>query len=134
MLSTLIKGAEIKMSPRPLGRILCIPSHGLILSEIKMDDDEVLSRIYLPGHGPPMANTKLQPIPRLIARILAYNICQKIDSYNYYSCDLAACAYAIMARLEVNWAKLTSDIIVKVHFTFLPYGAFLANMFQSSRF
>ena len=35
-----------------------------------------------------------------------------------------------MARLEVNWAKITSDIIVKVHFTFLPYGAFLANMFQ----
>jgi len=53
-----------------------------------------------------MANNKLQPIPWVFRHIPAYNIYQKTDSYNYYSRDLAACVYAIMARLEVNWAKL----------------------------
>ena len=58
-----------------------------------------------------MANNRLQTVPQLIDRILAYNIYPKTDSYNYYSRDLAACVYAIMARLEVNWAKITFDII-----------------------
>ena len=67
-----------------------------------MDDAEVLSNIFLPGQGLPMSNNKLKPIPRLIGRILAYNMCPKIGSYNYYSRDLATCVYAIMAGLEVN--------------------------------
>jgi len=49
ILSTFVKGVEIKMTPRSLGRILCIPSHGLTLSEIEMNDDEVFSQIYLPS-------------------------------------------------------------------------------------
>ena len=93
MLSTLVKGVEIKMTLRSLGRILCIPSHGLTLSGIEMNDDEVFSRIYLRGQGPSMANNKLQPMLRLIGRILACNIYPKTGSYNYYSCDLAACVY-----------------------------------------
>ena len=90
-----------------------------------MTNDEVFSRIYIPGQGPPMTNTKLQPIPRLIGRILAYNICPKIGSYNYYSRDLASCVYAIMAGLEVNWAKVMFDTMVKEHSSFLPCGACL---------
>ena len=45
---------------------------------------------------------KLQPISRLIGRILVYNICPKTESYNYYYRDLASRVYAIMAGLEVN--------------------------------
>ena len=84
MLFTLVKGVEIKMTPQSLGRIFCIPSHGLTFSEIGMDDDEVFSRIYLPGQGPLMANNKLQPIPQLIGCILAYNICPETSCYNYW--------------------------------------------------
>ena len=51
-LSTLVKGVEIKLTPKSLGRILHIPFHGLTLSEIEMTDDKVFSRIYLPGQGP----------------------------------------------------------------------------------
>ena len=80
-----------------------------------MDDDEVLSNIFHSGQGLPMTNNKLKPIPRLIGCILAYNICPKIGSYNYYSRDLATCVYAIMAGLEVNWAKIIFDNIVKEH-------------------
>jgi len=69
---------------------------------------------------PPMTNTKLQPIPRLIGRILAYNICPKTGSYNYFSRDLASSVYAIMAGLDVNWAKIMFDTIVKAHTSFLP--------------
>jgi len=89
MLSILLKAVEIRMTPRSLGRILHISSHGLTLSEIEMNNDEVFSRIYLPGQGPLMTNNKLQPISQLIGCILAYNICLKTDSYNYYSHDLA---------------------------------------------
>jgi len=50
-----------------------------------MDDDDVLSNIFFPGQELPMTNTKLKHVPRLIGRILAYNICPKTVSYNYYS-------------------------------------------------
>ena len=33
--------------------------------------------MFLPGQGLPMSNNKLKPIPRLIGRILANNICLK---------------------------------------------------------
>ena len=52
-LSTLVKGIDIKLTPKSLGRILYIPYHGLTLSKIEMTDEEVVSRIYLPDQGPP---------------------------------------------------------------------------------
>ena len=130
MLSTLINGIAINLTPKFLGKILNILSHGLTLNEIDMNDEEVFCRIYLPGQGSPIANNKLQPIPRLIDRILAYNICPKIGSYNYYSHDLATCVHAIMAKLEVNWTQIMFDTLVKEPSTFLPYGAFLTHIFQ----
>ena len=62
-LSTLVKGVDIKLTLKSLGRILNIPYHGLTLNEIEMTDEKVFSYIYLSGQGPPMTNTKLQPIP-----------------------------------------------------------------------
>jgi len=95
-----------------------------------MDDDEVLSRIYLPGQGPPMANNKLQHILRLIGRILTNNVRPKTGSLNYYSCDLASCVYVIMAKLEVHWAQIMFDTLVKGHSSPLPYVAYLAFIFK----
>ena len=40
-LTTLVKGVEIKLTPKSLGCILHIPYHGLTLSEIEMIDEEV---------------------------------------------------------------------------------------------
>ena len=74
-----------------------------------------------------MANNKLQLILRLIGRILTYNICSKTGSFSYYSCDLASCVYAIMAKLEINWAQIT---LVKEHSSSLPYGAYLTFIFK----
>jgi len=77
-----------------------------------------------------MANNKLQPIPRLIGRILAYNICHKTGSYNYYSWDLATCVYAIIPKLE---ARVMFDTLVKNPSTFLPCGAFLTRIFRKCK-
>ena len=77
-----------------------------------------------------MTNNKFQPIPRLIGRILTYNICPKTDSYNYNSCYLATCVYAIMANLEVNWVRVMFDTLVREPSFFLPYGAFLTHIFR----
>ena len=35
-----------------------------------------------------------------------------------------------MAGLEVNWAKIMFDNIVKEHTSILPYGAFLSHVFR----
>ena len=35
-----------------------------------------------------------------------------------------------MVGLEVNWAKIIFDNLVKEHTSFLPYGAFLSHVFQ----
>ena len=95
-----------------------------------MDDEDVLGQIFLPGQHLPMSNNKLKPIPRLIGRILSYNICPKTGSYNYYSRELSSCVYAIMAGLDVNWAKIIFDTMVKFHSSFLPFGAFLTPIFR----
>ena len=128
-LSTLVKGTEIDLTLKSLGKILHFSYTGLNLHDINMDD-EVLSRIYLPNQGPPRANNKLQPIPRLIDRIPAYNSCAKMGSFNYYSCDLASCVYAIMAKLEVNWAQIIFDTLVKEHSSSLPYRPYLTFIFK----
>lgn len=95
-----------------------------------MTIDEVFSKIYLPRQGPPIASNKLQPIPKLIGRILAYNICHKTENYNYYFRDLATYIYAIIVKLEVNWAHVMFDTLVKEPSTFLSYGAFLTHIFR----
>ena len=35
-----------------------------------------------------------------------------------------------MAGLEVNWAKIIFDTLVKDHTSFIPYGAFLSHVFR----
>ena len=76
-INSLVKGVHIKLSPKSLGRILFIPYHDLSLNDINMDDDEVLSNIFLLGQGLPMTNNKLKFVSRLIGRILAYKYAQK---------------------------------------------------------
>ena len=77
----------------------------VLLNEINTMDEKIFSKIFLLGQGPPMINTKLQPIPILIGRILAYNICPKMDS-SLFSRELSSFVYAIMGNLEVNWAQV----------------------------
>ena len=67
-----------------------------------MDDEPVLSEIFLPSKGLPMQNNKLKPIPRLIGRILAYNLLPKTSSFDYFSHYLIVCVYAVMVGLKVN--------------------------------
>ena len=76
-----------------------------------------------------MTNNTLQLIPKLIGHILAYNICPKTGGYSYSSRDFATCVYAIMTKLEVNWACIIFDTLVKEPFTFLPYGASPTHIF-----
>ena len=38
--------------------------------------------------------------------------------------------YVIMARLDVNWAQIIFDNLMKEHTTFLPYGAYLTHIFK----
>jgi len=47
-LTTLVKGNEIKLTPKSLGRIINISYHSLNLSEIEMINDEVFSRTIFP--------------------------------------------------------------------------------------
>ena len=132
-LSTIMKDTKIELTSKSLGKILNVLYHGLSINEIHIDDEEVLSKIYLPGQGPPMASNKRQPIRRLIGHSFAYNICPKMKIFNYFSRELATCLYAIIARLEVNWAQNIFDSLVRDHITSFPYGAFLTHVSSKSR-
>ena len=48
----------------------------------------------------------------------------------YVWCISATCVYAIMARLEINWAKIIFDTLVREPTTSLPYGASLSHIFK----
>ena len=128
LLSTLVNGVNIELTPKSLGKILNIPYLGLALNDIEMNDDQVFSRVYLPGQSP-MVNNKIQLISSLIGRILAFNICPKTSSYHHYSRDLATCVYAIMAKFEVNCARVMFDTLIMEPFTFPPYCAILIHVF-----
>ena len=69
-----VKGMNIKLSPKSIGRILSISYHGLSINDINMDDAEVLSSIFLSGQGLPMTNNKLKSIPRLIVGPKGYTL------------------------------------------------------------
>ena len=84
-LKTLVKGIEIGLTSKSIGKFLQIPCKGLDLSGIDMSDKKILSKIFLPVQGLLMANNKLQPTARLIGRILTYNICLKLVGFNYFS-------------------------------------------------
>ena len=52
---SMVKGINIKLSPKSIGRIFLISYHGLSINDINMDDAEVLSNIFFPGQGLPMS-------------------------------------------------------------------------------
>jgi hypothetical protein len=102
-ISSLVKGIEIKLTPKDIGDILHIPSDGASLTEVIMNDQDILTNhIFLPGKGLPMLSNKLRPIPRLISRILSYNMIPKTGSYDHMSSELQVATYAIMANIKVN--------------------------------
>jgi len=55
-LKTLVKDTNIELTSKSIDKILQIPYKGLKISYIEMTDEDVLSQIFLPGKGLPMAN------------------------------------------------------------------------------
>lgn len=131
-LHTLVKGIEIELTVKQLGRLLNIPYTGISLDDVRIEDQNVLSnKIFLPGLGLPLNHSnKLRPIPRFIARILAYNLFPKTGSFHFISLDLAKALYAIMANIKVNWAEVYYHTLSVLPRGFLPFGAFLTHIFE----
>lgn len=77
-----------------------------------MDDEEILSQLFLPSKGLSIENNKLRQIPRLVRRILAYNMVPKTGSFTYYFHDLSIYVYAIMAKLKVNWIEIIFSTMI----------------------
>ena len=131
-IKTLVKGMEIELTTKTIGKIFNIPYQGVSLSSVRMNDSDLLSNhIFLPGHGKPLNNSnKLRPFPRFIARILAYNLFPKTGSFHFISLELAKAIYAIMGNIQVNWAEVYFDNFLTIPRGFLPYGAFLTKIFD----
>jgi hypothetical protein len=131
VLSSLVKGIEVKLTPAIIGDILDIPCTGIQLHEVRMDNAALLKdHIYLPGKSSPMQNNKLRPIPRLVCRILAYNVLPKTGSFDHISGELAAATYAVMAGLKVNWSMVLFENMQRVPSSYLPYGCTLSKIFR----
>ena len=75
---SLLKNTEIEMNTRIIGKAHHIPIMVLLL----MKSTWTMKFYKISFFHVPMTNNKLQPIPRLIGRILAYNICLKKGSFN----------------------------------------------------
>ena len=93
-----------------------------------MDDNDILVEIFLPGQVL-IANNRFKPILRLIGRIIAHNMCPKSVSFNNYSNELFLSMFAIMDKLQVNWAQVVYGNLIKNHTNFLSHGAFLTKVF-----
>jgi hypothetical protein len=131
VLVSLVKGIEIKLTPQIIGKILNVPYKGEFLDEIDMIDEDVLyNKILLPGKTLPMFSNKLRPVPRLVSRILSYNLLPKTGSFDHMSHELQVATYAIMANIKVNWASVMFEVLRRYPTTFLPFGAFLTTIFK----
>jgi len=132
-IDTSVKNIPIKFNPTIFRNMLIIPSIGTSLSHITMDNPGVIENIIIRGRKfkPGMSANSLQPLPRIIARIFSYNIIPKTGSYTYISNDLLKCVYAVMAGLDVNWARIVYDNLCKPCTTHLPHGNFLTRVFTA---
>ena len=130
LLSSLVKGIEIKLTPQIIGDILQIPSSGFSLQDVVMNDQNILNNhIFLPGKSLPMMSNKLRPIPRLVSRILSYNMIPKTSFFDLMSSELQVATYAIMANIKVNWALVMFEVFQRIPTTFHPFGCFLTKIF-----
>jgi len=130
-LSSLVKGIEIKLTPKIIGKILNIPSSGAHLTDIIMNDQNILqNHIFLPGKNLPMITNKLRPIPRLVSRILSYNMIPKTGLFDHMSAELSVATYAIMANIKVDWASVMFDGLKRIPSTLHPFGCFLTKIFS----
>jgi hypothetical protein len=95
-----------------------------------MNNQDILNNhIFLPGKGFPMVTNKLRLIPRLVSRILSYNMIPKTGSFDHMSAELSVATYAIMANIKVNWASVMFDGLKRIPSTFHPFGCFLTIIF-----
>jgi len=100
VLVSLVTGIEIKLTPQIIGKILNVPYKGEFLDEIDMIDEDVLyNKILLPGKTLPMFSNKLRLVPRLVSRILSYNLLPKTGSFDHMSHELQVATYAIMTNI-----------------------------------
>jgi hypothetical protein len=79
VITTSVKNIPISFNPTLLGNILGIPSIGMSLDRIKMENRGVIQNIVIHGKKfkPGMSANSLQPLARIIARIFSYNIILK---------------------------------------------------------
>lgn len=129
---TSVKNVPITFNTTLLGVILGIPNIGLSLDHIQMDNKGVIKNIVVRGKKfqAGMKANSLQPLARIIARILSYNIIPKKGSFTYISNDLLKCVYAVMAGLNVNWARIIYNNLCKPCTAHNMHGNFLTHVFK----
>ena len=133
LLESNVKHVHIRLTPKRIGQILNIPFTGASLSDIEMNDHNIIHSMLKEGdqiHAGMFTNS-LTPNARIIGRIISHNILQKTGSFTYMSLDLAKCIYAIMGNIGVNWARVIYDTMTKPISTNLPFGCFLTRIFES---
>jgi hypothetical protein len=128
-----VKNIPIKFTTHRLGTILTIPNVGISLKSVKLDNEGVLGNMLTPGTQvkPGLDAMNLYPQARIISRILSWSIIPKSGSYSYISLNLLKATYAILAGLNVNWAKVIFDNLSKPSTKHLLHGSFVTKIFQA---
>ena len=131
-ISSMVKGVSFTFDESSLGVILNLPSEEVKISDLQLNSKATLEKIHFsPNSVLPWTFSKLQPIPRLISRILSYNILLKLGSFYYFSKDLSHLVYVVYSFLPINYATVVFSFLVHHHHhKFLPFGFFLTQIFQ----
>ena len=111
IIKTTIHRVQVTISLKEIGEILEIPSNGIRLEEVEVEDDKFKDMIAKPNSPSKIEYKHLTSLGKLISRIISYNILPKTGSYTHISNDQFKAMYAIVKHLEVNWARVIYEFI-----------------------
>ncbi|XP_020254102.1 uncharacterized protein LOC109831175 [Asparagus officinalis] len=129
-ISSSVKNVAIAFTANELAGILQIPTSDVELRSIELSDPSVNHQMFSPGCSYPMNNNSLNPIAKLIARIIAHNLIPKTGSFDHFASDKINAVYAIFAEIKVDWATIFINNMASKHTKFLPFGSFFTLIFQ----
>ena len=133
IIKTTIHRVQVIISLKEIGEILEIPSNGIRLEEVEVEDDKFKDMIAKPNSPSKIEYKHLTPLGKLISRIISYNILPKTGSYTHISNDQFKAMYAIVKHLEVNWARVIYEFIKTKPSHFLAFPKSIIKLLKANK-
>ena len=130
---TTIHRVQVIISLKELGEILEVPSSGMRLEEVEIENDKFKDMIAKPNSRSKIEYKHLTPLGKLISRIISCNILPKTGSFTHISTDQYKAMYAIVKHLEVNRARVIYEFIKTKPTTFLAFPKSITKLLWANK-